>query len=375
QQIGRAGRALSNALVVLLPSDQDLRVWQYFTSLAFPPEQEVRKILGALATADRPLSTPVLETHVDLSRTRLEHILRVLDVDGAVRRVQGGWTLTGVPWEHDTVRYERVSAARQAELDSMLQYIATDACRMKFLRDCLDDHGAGPCGRCDNCTEPFVSDSVSTSEAECLSRHLAKAGIELSPRAMWPTGLPRLGISLSGRIASDELCDAGRAAARLTDMGWGEELSRVLAAEDQRIPDRLMELAQRVLDDFVRALELDVPLAFVGIRSRRRPALTESLFEGLCSRFGLPFLGSVTAPNPESLDKRSNNAGRVATLHTGLLPTASTVESLQSAATAVLLVDDFVDSGWTMTLAGRALKRAGANRVLPFALATTGRRD
>ena len=35
----------------------------------------------------------------------------------------------------------------------------------------------------------------------------------------------------------------------------------------------------------------------------------------------------------------------------------------------VLLVDDLVDSRWTVTVAARALRRAGAPAVLPFALA------
>ena len=37
----------------------------------------------------------------------------------------------------------------------------------------------------------------------------------------------------------------------------------------------------------------------------------------------------------------------------------------------VLLVDDLADSRWTMTVAGRELRLAGASRVLPFALALT----
>ena len=46
----------------------------------------------------RPLSTVALESVVDIRRTRLELLLKVLDVDGAVQRVPGGWTSTGEPW-------------------------------------------------------------------------------------------------------------------------------------------------------------------------------------------------------------------------------------------------------------------------------------
>jgi ATP-dependent DNA helicase RecQ len=37
-----------------------------------------------------------------------------------------------------------------------------------------------------------------------------------------------------------------------------------------------------------------------------------------------------------------------------------------------VLVDDTIDSGWTMTVAARLLRRAGAGAVLPFALAQAG---
>ena len=95
QQVGRAGRGTDPPTVVLLPAHEDRDIWRYFASLAFPPEQHVRTTLRALAENGAPMSTAALETYVDLSRTRLETMLKVLDVDGAVDRVRGGWTATG----------------------------------------------------------------------------------------------------------------------------------------------------------------------------------------------------------------------------------------------------------------------------------------
>ena len=98
------------------------------------------------------MSTAALETYVDLSRTRLETMLKVLDVDGAVAPGARGWTATGQDWAYDQERYDRVAAARRDEQAAMLAYIATDGCRMRFLREQLDDPaGAEDCGRCDNC--------------------------------------------------------------------------------------------------------------------------------------------------------------------------------------------------------------------------------
>ena len=138
--------------MVLLPGREDRDIWAYFASLAFPPERQVRATLATLADAPRPLSVAALETRVDLSRGRLETMLKVLDVDGAVRRMTGGWAATGQPWAYDAERYERVARERTREQQAMLAYQATDECRMEYLRRELDDPAAAPCGRCDNCT-------------------------------------------------------------------------------------------------------------------------------------------------------------------------------------------------------------------------------
>src|SRR5690348_7018431 len=139
QQVGRAGRAVEHAEVVLLPGTEDAAIWRYFASLAFPPEHQVREVLGVLEEAGRPLSTAAVEPRVELRRSRLEMMLKVLDVDGAVRRVKGGWESTGAPWSHDAARYERIAAARVAEQQAMREYAGLSSCRLEFLRRCLDD--------------------------------------------------------------------------------------------------------------------------------------------------------------------------------------------------------------------------------------------
>ena len=201
QQIGRAGRGVDRAEVILLPGREDADIWAYFGSLAFPPEQVVRSTLAALAEAGRPLSTAALETRVDLSRRRLEMMLKVLDVDGAVRRVSGGWVSTGQDWAYDGDRYARVAAERSREQQAMLDYISTGNCRMEYLRRELDDQAATPCERCDNCTGRPWPDTVSLAGAAAARDRLLRPGVEVEPRAMWPTGMKELGIDVAGRLA------------------------------------------------------------------------------------------------------------------------------------------------------------------------------
>src|SRR6266571_3231331 len=214
QQIGRAGRGVERAEVILLPATEDRDIWAYFASLAFPPERDVRAALAALAAADRPQSLAALEAHVDLPRSRLEIMLKVLDVDGAVRRVPGGWTATGQPWGYDKQRYDRVAAERSREQQAMLGYTGTDGCRMEYLRRELDDPEAAPCGRCDNCTGVASTASVSSRTEEFARDRLRRPGVTVTPRRLWPTGMAALGIDATGRIPAGVAAEPGRSVGR-----------------------------------------------------------------------------------------------------------------------------------------------------------------
>src|SRR5258708_5198499 len=147
QQVGRAGRSTARAVVILLPGPEDQGVWRYFASVAFASELMVRNVIGALEP-DRPQSAPALEPLVDLGRSRLEMVLKVLDVDGAVRRVKGGWVGTGKPWDYDEARYRKLDEARKREQQAMLDYQDTLACRLAFLRPQLDDPELADGARC-----------------------------------------------------------------------------------------------------------------------------------------------------------------------------------------------------------------------------------
>jgi ATP-dependent DNA helicase RecQ len=376
QQIGRAGRAVEEAQVILLPGSEDAIIWRYFTMLAFPAEEQVRTVLDILSAGGAPISTQALETRVDLGRRSLEHMLRVLDVDGAVRRVEGGWVSTAASWRHDHERYERISAARLAEQEAMLRYVTTTDCRLEFLRRCLDDADAAPCGRCDNCTGEFLSTTVSGSALEAARAHYDSIGVDINPRTQWPTGLPAIGIPLSGRIPAGERALVGRAVARLDETGWGDRLRPLFeaGASDAALSNRLLNGAIQVMNDWTPPGGLR-PGAVIAMGSRQRPRLVRGLAERIAQECSVPLLGTLPAVDSPPGAGRANSARRVAALHAAINVPPSLGAACPRVEGPVLLVDDLVDSGWTMTLAARVLRRAGATDVLPFALAVTGRRD
>ncbi|HEV2372687.1 MAG TPA: RecQ family ATP-dependent DNA helicase [Streptosporangiaceae bacterium] len=370
QQIGRAGRGVERAEVILLPATEDRDIWAYFASLAFPPERVVRTTLDALAQVGGPLSLTTLEAQIDLGRSRLETMLKVLDVDGAVRRVARGWEATGQPWVYDTERYARVAAERAREQDAMLGYVATTGCRMDYLRRELDDPAAAPCGRCDNCTGTARTASVSEVSEGSARRRLQRPGVTIQPRRMWPSGMARFGLAVTGRIAAGEAAEPGRSVGRLTDIGWGVTLRRLLAdgAADESVPGSLFKVVVQVLATWDWEVR---PVAVVTLPSRTRPTMISTLGEQIAATGKLAYLGSLTYLGGEPPGHQHNSAHRLAALTRTLTVPGPVQAALAETDGPVLLVDDRVDTGWTMTYAAKLLRGCGAPAVLPFALSLT----
>ena len=369
QQVGRAGRATDNADVLLLPGVEDEAIWQYFATASMPSEERATAVLSALEANGAALSTPALESRVDIRRTPLELLLKVLDVDGVVQRVKGGWIATGRAWTYDRERYERISAERVSEQQHMVEYETTSGCRMEYLQRALDDDTAVPCGRCDNCAGAWYPTDVVASSAELASSSLDRVGVPLEPRAQWPTGADRLGVTVKGNIKPDERMLEGRALARLTDLGWGNTLRALFApsALDAAASPALIAACTRVLGDWPWA---DRPVAVVPLPSVRHPLLVESIAAGLGSAGRLPRLASLDlaegAPVSES---GGNSAYRLGSVWTRFSVGSELRSQLAGLDGPILLVDDLADSRWTLAVAARQLRLAGAGGVLPFVLA------
>ncbi|MGW0479975.1 RecQ family ATP-dependent DNA helicase [Nonomuraea sp. NPDC003214] len=362
QQVGRAGRGVERAEVILLPGTEDRDIWAYFTSLAFPPEPVVRTVLETLAERG-VMSTQALETAVDLSRSRLEMMLKVLDVDGAVRRVKGGWESTGEEWSYDAERYSRIAAERKAEQDAMLGYLTTADCREEYLRRRLDDEAARPCGRCDNCTGRHRSPEIAAGAVETARERLSRPGVDIEARKQWPTGLA----DLSGRIKPELGAEPGRALGRLTDIGWGNRLRELFAGADGPMADDMFAAVVKVLSAWEWR---ERPVAVVNVPSASRPLLVRGFAERLAQVGRLSYLGELGYRSGPP-GQQFNSAKRVQAVRATLAMPREVGAAVAACGGPVLLIDDRVDTGWTMTLAAALVRHAGAPAVLPLVLATT----
>lgn len=362
QQIGRAGRGTDRADVILLPGAEDQDIWRYFASVSFPDEQTVQQLLAALG--DEPQSTIRLESHVDLSRSRLDQVLKVLDVDGAVKRVRGGWVSTGQPWTYDAARYQDLAAARIAEQNAMVDYQRTTGCRLLFLRRQLDDVTAtSNCGRCDNCTGHTWDMGVDASVASRVSSRLTAPGVRLTQRKQWPTG-----ISVKGKIHGVE---PGRALGRLNDIARGPALRELLGNKAWRPTspwqqDTWLPRIVAVLSDWDWA-ERPTSVIALGTVGPEATAQVTALAEAVAGVGRMTFVGTLPVRPGAAEVTAQNSAYRVK----GLLEQWD-FNGLPTVEGPILLVTDLVDTGWSVTVAGEALARITGQVVLPLALASRG---
>jgi len=359
QQVGRAGRAVDDAVVVAAPTTADAAIWDYFDSVSFPDEGTVRLLLQALSD-DQPISVPALEKTVDLRRTRLEMVLKVLAVDGAVRRVQGGWLRTGQPWSYDAERYDGLRQARGSERRQMLTYPSADVdCRMRFLTDALDDPAAEACGRCDRCDPTAFEKLLAAPEAEAAAQvraALSAPGVMLAPKRMWPA---------AGKIDPAQRAEPGRAVGRLTDPVHGALLRRAL--EEDALPAESEPLMVATLKGWEWE---ERPVALVAVGSRRRPRLVHALATRIGELGRLPVLGALGRTDAPPVETAGNSTHRWRAAQAALRLDDDLASQMAELSGPVLLVDDLTDTGWTFTVAAALLRDAGAPSVLPFALAS-----
>ena len=357
QQVGRAGRALDDAVAVLLPAQSDEQIWAYFATAGVPDEERVGLILGALA--GRAQTLVELENATAIRRGRLEGLLKILAVDEVVRREGTAWALTGKPWAFDAERWLALARVREREAALMRAYAGGAGCLMRFLQRSLDDPEPGDCGRCSVCTGRLPGPGARPGAARVEAARAFARGqdVVIEARKLWPARGVR-----KGRIAG---CSEGRALAFADDPGWAELLRPLFARTDGRdgpAPQPVLDGVVAVLGRWRRSWSAR-PVAVVPMPSALHPQLIRSVAQHIAAVGRLPLVDALHLAGPMP-DADTASGARVAALVEALaLRPGAAVP-----AGPLLLVDARYRSGWSATVAAALLREAGATAVLPLVL-------
>ena len=285
---------------------------------------------------------------------RIEAILKILDVEGAVRRVGTRWQLVlGADWSYDAERYAQVTALRRAEQEAMAAFGTDGRCLMRVLQEQLDDSDPRDCGRCSVCTPPCFAQPPDPALVELAGRHLRSRPVELEVKKMAPDAAGTM-----RKIPEDARTEPGWALAHFGDGGWWPAVERGLrqgSFEDEVVVG---------LADVLRAA--GVPVAWVTtVPSAALGDVIVRLGQCLAAELGVPHVGLVSRTDVRPPQRVMANATQQAANVRGAFAVIATPPP-----GAGVLLDDRRHSGWTMAMVGGQLRRAGAQRVVPLAPGT-----
>jgi ATP-dependent DNA helicase RecQ len=365
QQVGRAGRAVDRAYGILLSGSEDDDIQDYFIESAFPSPETMTSILDALAA--RGLSINELLTRVNVSRSMADRALKLLELDGAIETrfdKKVVYCRISHAWQPDIERTSRITGLRRAELAQMQSYVAYQGCLMEFLARALDDPEARPCGVCANCQGKGFRAEASAELVKQAAAFLGRVDIVLEPRKRWPQDVS---LSQTSVIPAEMRNAPGRSLCYYGDAGWGRQV-REGKYERGRFDDQLVEASARLIRE--RWQPDPFPEWVTAIPSRRHPRLVYDFASRLADSLGVPFVEALVRSSEAPEQKLMANSSMQARNVAGTLEAIARVP-----AGPVLLIDDIIDSGWTLTLAGWLLREKGSGVVHPFTLArATGRK-
>jgi ATP-dependent DNA helicase RecQ len=372
QQVGRAGRGIKHALGVLMSGIEDQDIHEFFRRTAFPSQEDVSKILLALENADG-LTPQKLEKEANLPQKRIEHVLKFLAAENPSPVLGKGktWFRTPVHYAMNIDHVRKISQIRLNEWENISTYLNTNSCLMNFIRVALDDHVTESCGKCMNCigqdiVPKLISEEVAFKAVSYLKhteeiinprKEIAQSNDE-SVRTFIEYSFPRR----LGNLAAQE----GRVLSRWGDAGWGKQV-----ADDKHNRHFRNELVDAVAEMICERWRPDPSPTWVCcVPSMNHPQLVQDFARRLAAKLGIPFVDAVVKAKTNQPQKGQQNRFHQCRNLDGAFAIHQPVPS-----GAVLLVDDIVDSGWTLTVIAALLQQAGSGVVFPVALASSSVND
>ena len=363
QQIGRAGRALDMAYAILLAGSEDDEIGEYFINSAFPTSEEMVRIVHLIEESDRGLTVNEILKYANLSKGRIERCIKILEIDGIIAKNKSTYYRTVNPWNPDLVRFEKVTALRLHEMAIMREFTQIEQCFMEYISKELDDPYAIQCHRCANCTGERLSTSVKPALVREAITFLRRDFLEIEPRKQWPPG----GFGdKKGRISEDVRNESGRVLCIYRDAGWG----RLVASNKFTDGYFSEELVDAVVELINAWQPKPYPAWVTAIPSLRHPELVLNFTQRLARKLGIPFHSVLVKIRETPEQKTMQNWIQQAYNVHGAFSVQGEV-----LADPVFLVDDMIDSRWTMTVCGSLLREAGCGPVFPLAIATSGGGD
>ncbi len=367
QQVGRAGRGIGYAVGVLMSGTEDDDIHDFFRRSAFPTYDQITKILDVLSLSDG-LTLRRLEESTNLRYGQIEHALKFLSVENPapVIKVGSQWRRTPIPFAMDHARIEHLTHQREKEWEEVRSYLNTSQCLMNYLRVALDDDAEMPCGKCANCLgQPIVDFQLQVEKVHQAAAFTKQAETPIKPKKQVAAGAFEI-YGFRGNFSKELQAQEGRVLSRWGDAGWGNMVKDDKHTNHFR--DELVVATAEMIFD--RWCPEDFPVWVCCVPSLNHPELVPNFAKRLATKLGVPFVDAISKVQKNQPQKAQQNRFHQCRNLDGVFHIKIPVPD-----GSVLLVDDIVDSGWTLTVLAALLQQAGSGKVYPVALAATSTKE
>ena len=363
QEIGRAGRKLDEAYAILLIGDEDVSIAEYFINNAFPTKEQLEEVLKVIENSDFGVTLNDLKKVINMTNTGIKKCISLLDLNKIVVKNGSKYFRTTNKYNYNNFKVQEILETRYKELELMGEYSNTKDCYMKFLANELDDNTLKSCGKCCNCIKKeYFSSLVKEEDALKAENFIKDRIIKIKVRKQWPSGV--IGEKIK-KIPLEEQNEVGRILADYGDFGYG-----MMIKDDKykngyfrdELVDATVELINKKWD------ELESIDYVIAVPSLRRPELVRSFAKRVAQKLNTKFIDVIIKPKETVQQKTMENSNMQAK---NAYNAFKVIKEMNYG--NVLLIDDMVDSGWTLTACGSLLKQNGAIKVYPYALASTAK--
>lgn len=359
QQIGRAGRSIENASVFLLYGKEDMTIVNYFIDTIFPSEEDVNSVLELICGSEGGMRARTLESRLNISKKRIERTLEFLENEGVIEQKRHAYHKTDKELFYDGERYGEIANQRRAEARQMQQLLTHKGCYSKYIVECIDDHTATECGRCAICRGcEILPSEVSLESKEIASSYINRLVLTIPPRKMW--------LSLEDvRSKIEHVNGEGICMSQYGEVGYGRLVKDAIEGGAQ-ISEELIGRSVELLRNMV----MEKGINLVTYVPSRRGFLVKELAERISARLRLPLVPLLEKKPAPRQAEMENGAHKCANAYNSFELTDNFNEIIDTSVPQIaLLIDDYVDSRWTLTACGYRLMQGGISEVYPFALA------
>lgn len=367
QQVGRAGRAVDEAYGVLLCGEEDDHIADYFIRNAFPPQQHISQILTALDKAESGLSVLEMQGEINLRKSQIDKTLKYLTIESPspIIKMKSKWQVAPAAdtYAINQNDVDEITEIRRLEQKQMQEYMEHKGCLMAFLQNALDDPSPDKCDQCINCNpDLLLSEQYDENFANRAARMLKRSYQPILPRKQWPSKGMFAQYDFEKRNIPEELqTSEGRALSLWRDAGWGQLVAKG-KYETEHFPDKLIGACVEMINQWNPD---PTPEWITCIPSHNHPALVPDFAERLADALGIPFMACVEKIKSNKQQKEMENSYQQVKNLDGVFQVNPNL--LKNS--PCFIIDDMVDSRWTLTVAAALLQQSGCTAVYPLALA------